>query len=120
MQYGPEGTTADEGRQDIHALSFSAAGSAEGEQMYVFVEPMPERAKDAASYQDLVVDVVTAVRDRLGMRPARVYLLKPRAIPMTANGKLRYPALCDAYTDGSLRADGKILPSWWKSSVRSS
>jgi acyl-CoA synthetase (AMP-forming)/AMP-acid ligase II len=84
-------------------------GGAEGEQMYIFVEPMPERAKDAASYQDLVVDVVTAVRDRLGMRPARVYLLKPRSIPITANGKLRYPALCDAYTDGTLRANGEIL-----------
>ena len=77
--------------------------------MYVFVEPMPERASDAGSYQDAVIDVVTAVRDRLGMRPARVYLLKPRSIPMTANGKLRYPALRDAYTDGSLRDEGKIL-----------
>jgi acyl-CoA synthetase (AMP-forming)/AMP-acid ligase II len=84
-------------------------GGAEGEQMYVFVEPMPERAKDSGSYQDLVVDVVTAVRDRLGMRPGRVYLVEPRAIPMTANGKLRYPALRDAYTDGSLREEGKIL-----------
>jgi acyl-CoA synthetase (AMP-forming)/AMP-acid ligase II len=84
-------------------------GSAEGEQMYVFVEPMAERARDPSSYQDLVVDVVTAVRDRLGMRPGRVYLLKPRSIPMTANGKLRYPALRDAYTDGTLRAEGNIL-----------
>jgi acyl-CoA synthetase (AMP-forming)/AMP-acid ligase II len=84
-------------------------GGAEGEQMYVFVEPMPERANDAGSYQNVVVDVVTAVRDRLGMRPGRVYLLKTRSIPMTANGKLRYPALRDAYTDGSLREEGKIL-----------
>jgi acyl-CoA synthetase (AMP-forming)/AMP-acid ligase II len=86
-----------------------ARGCAEGEQMYVFVEPMAERARDPSSYQDLVVDVVTAVRDRLGMRPGRVYLLKPRSIPMTANGKLCYPALRDAYTDGTLRAEGNIL-----------
>jgi len=84
-------------------------GGAEGEQMYVFVEPMPERGEDAGSYQDVVIDVVTAVRDRLGMRPARVYLLKPRSIPMTANGKLRYPALREAYMNGGLRAEGKIL-----------
>ncbi len=84
-------------------------GSAEGEQMYVFVELMPERTTDSGCFQDVVVDVVTAVRDRLGMRPGRVYLLEPRAIPMTANGKLRYPALREAYTDGSLRGEGKIL-----------
>jgi len=88
-------------------------GGSEGEQMYVFVELTPEQAKDTDSFQDLVVDVVTAVRDRLGMRPARVYLLEPRSIPMTANGKLRYPALREAYMDGSLRSDGKILfPSY--------
>ena len=84
-------------------------GGAEGEQMYVFVEPMPEHAQEASSYEDMVVDVVTAVNDRLGLRPGRVYLLEPRSIPMTANGKLRYPALCDAYTDGTLRETGKIL-----------
>jgi acyl-CoA synthetase (AMP-forming)/AMP-acid ligase II len=84
-------------------------GGTEGEQIYVFVELMPDPATDSGSYQDLVVDVVTAVRDRLGMRPGRVYLLEARSIPMTANGKLRYPALREAYTEGSLRSEGKIL-----------
>jgi hypothetical protein len=43
------------------------------------------------------------------MRPGRVYLVEPRTIPMTANGKLKHVALRASYLDGSLRAEGKIL-----------
>jgi acyl-CoA synthetase (AMP-forming)/AMP-acid ligase II len=85
----------------------------EGEQMWVFVEPNGDSAKDAEAYDDMVIDVVTAVNGRLGMRPGRVYLLEPRSIPMTANGKLQHAKLRNSYLDGSLRASGKILhPSY--------
>ena len=43
------------------------------------------------------------------LRPGRVYLVEPRSIPMTANGKLKHAALQASYLDGSLRAEGKIL-----------
>jgi len=84
-------------------------GGPEGEQMWVFVEPNVEQAKATEAWDDMVIDVVSAVHGRLGMRPGRVYLLEPRSIPMTANGKLKHAALRTSYLDGSLRAAGKIL-----------
>ena len=75
----------------------------------VFVEPTGDRAKEAEAYDDMVIDVVVAVHGRLGMRPGRVYLVEPRSIPMTANGKLQHALLRASYLDGRLRADGKIL-----------
>ena len=84
-------------------------GGPEGEQMWVFVEPNVEQAKATEAWDDMVIDVVSAVHGRLGMRPGRVYLLEPRSIPMTANGKLKHAALRTSYLDGSLRDAGKIL-----------
>jgi acyl-CoA synthetase (AMP-forming)/AMP-acid ligase II len=84
-------------------------GGPEGEQMWVFVEPGGEMATATESYDEMVIDVVSAVHGRLGMRPGRVYLVEPRSIPMTANGKLKHAALRASYLDGSLRANGKIL-----------
>jgi acyl-CoA synthetase (AMP-forming)/AMP-acid ligase II len=84
-------------------------GGTEGEQMWVFVEPNVEKAQAAEAYDEMVIEVVSAVNGRLGMRPGRVYLLEPRTIPMTANGKLKHAALRTSYLDGSLRDEGKIL-----------
>ena len=84
-------------------------GGTEGEQMWVFVEPNGEKAKATEAYDEMVIEVVSAVHERLGIRPGRVYLLEPRTIPMTANGKLKHAALRASYLDGSLRADEKIL-----------
>jgi acyl-CoA synthetase (AMP-forming)/AMP-acid ligase II len=84
-------------------------GGTEGEQMWVFVEPNGDRAKEIEAYDEMVIEVVSAVQGRLGMRPGRVYLVKPRSIPMTANGKLQHAALRTSYLDGSLRTEGKIL-----------
>jgi acyl-CoA synthetase (AMP-forming)/AMP-acid ligase II len=84
-------------------------GGTEGEQMWVFVEPNVEKAKATEAYDEMVIEVVSAIHGRLGMRPGRVYLLEPRTIPMTANGKLKHAALRESYLDGSLRESGMIL-----------
>ncbi len=84
-------------------------GGTEGEQMWIFVEPNVDKAKSTEAYDEMVIEIVSAIRGRLGMRPGRVYLLEPRTIPMTANGKLKHAALRNSYLDGSLRAEGKIL-----------
>jgi len=84
-------------------------GGTEGEQMWVFVEPNVDMAKMSEAYDEMVIEVVSAVHGRLGIRPGRVYLLEPRTIPMTANGKLKHAALRDSYLDGSLRAEKKVL-----------
>jgi acyl-CoA synthetase (AMP-forming)/AMP-acid ligase II len=84
-----------------------------GEQAYVFAEI---RGGDSLAEPDrraLIIEIVRRVHARLGIRPGRVYLLRPRSLPLTHNGKVRHRALRDSYLDGSLREAGAILfPDW--------
>ena len=81
-------------------------GNLEGEQAYLFAElrkPLPEEACG-----ELALAIVAKVHDQLGLRPGRVYLVKPRTIPRTYNGKIQYPLLRSRYLSGALRAEGLI------------
>jgi acyl-CoA synthetase (AMP-forming)/AMP-acid ligase II len=93
-------------------VRFSAAlgidrGHLEGEQAYVFAElrrPLPE-----AMSAELNLAIVERIHHELGLRPGRVYLVRPRTIPRTYNGKLQYPLLKTRYLNGELRAEGQIV-----------
>ncbi len=82
-------------------------GRLEGEQLYVFAEIRPRTAE--GDRPEVVRTIVERVHRRLGLRPARAYLLRPRAIPRTANGKIRHSELRERYLDGRLRSEGRIL-----------
>jgi len=84
-------------------------GGPEGEQAWIFVELRPADSARSKSYGDMVVEVVRAIRNRLGRRPGRVYLLRSRAIPMTHNGKVQHLRLRRDYLAGTLRAEGRIV-----------
>lgn len=86
-------------------------GGAEGEQVYVFIElhARKSRWRDPDQLVELTVEVVQKFKQTFGFNPGRVYLLKPRAIPVTPNGKIRYPQLKDRYYSGSLKTDGLVL-----------
>ena len=82
-------------------------GRAEGEQAYVFVEV---REKNVLEWgYELTLQIVEAIHERLGIRPARVYLVKPRTIPKTHNGKIQHVKLRELYTSGVLHEQGLIL-----------
>jgi acyl-CoA synthetase (AMP-forming)/AMP-acid ligase II len=88
-------------------------GDEAGEQVYLFAEARGGDSLPEADRRALVTDIVRRVHARLGVRPGRVYLLRPRTIFLTANGKVRHQALKQAYLDGSLRAAGSVLfPDW--------
>jgi acyl-coenzyme A synthetase/AMP-(fatty) acid ligase len=84
-------------------------GRAEGEQAYVFAELRRAKPPPLEDLEEMARQVVVSFHERLGLRPGRVVLLAPRAIPLTANGKLRHAALRRAWLDGTLRAEGRIL-----------
>ena len=84
-------------------------GRTEGEQVYVFAEVRPTSEAAEGRHRDLAVEIVDRFRRRLGFRPGRVVLVKPHAIPLTHNGKLRHARLRERYLDGSLRREGRIL-----------
>jgi acyl-CoA synthetase (AMP-forming)/AMP-acid ligase II len=89
------------------------AGGPEGEQMYVFAELSRPGGYGEPDFQDLAIDVVQAIHAHLGVRPGRVYLLRPHAIPITANGKTQHAKLREQYVSGELRASDAILfPSY--------
>jgi fatty-acyl-CoA synthase len=82
-------------------------GRTEGEQVYVFAEVRGRPVAEA--HQATAVAIVGALHAELGLRPGRLYLVKPRAVPRTANGKLRHAELKSRYTGGRLRQEGWIL-----------
>jgi acyl-CoA synthetase (AMP-forming)/AMP-acid ligase II len=97
----------------IEGVRYSAAvgidrGRVEGEQAYVFVEM--RKKEDIVEWgYELILQIVQAIHNRLGIRPARVYLVKPRTIPKTHNGKIQHVLLREMYLNGTLREEGLIL-----------
>ncbi len=80
-----------------------------GEQVYVFAEVRPAPDAAAERHRAQAVEIVERFHRQLGFRPGRVYLVKPHAVPLTHNGKLRRGRLKQRYLDGSLRQEGRIL-----------
>lgn len=101
----------------VEALSFvrrAAAvgvdrGRAEGEQAYVFAELRRAKPPPPDELRELARQAVEAVYERLGLRPGRVFLVRPRTIPLTPNGKLRHGDLRAAYLAGDLAVSGAIV-----------
>jgi acyl-CoA synthetase (AMP-forming)/AMP-acid ligase II len=99
---------------NIGAVRYSAAigidkGRIEGEQVYVFVEVRDGDTQTENDLHDIVIQIVSNIHNRMGFRPARVYLLRPKSIPKTHNGKIQHQKLKEKYLDGSLSEDGQIL-----------
>jgi acyl-CoA synthetase (AMP-forming)/AMP-acid ligase II len=86
-------------------------GNTEGEQVYIFIEVKLDRSQmhQEEVLTGLIVDVVQRFHLAFGFRPGRVYLLKPRAIPITFNGKIKYLQLKEEYVSGTLMEKGLIL-----------
>ena len=81
-------------------------GTLEGEQVYVFAEVRGGRPE---AWEETVIEIVEAIHARLGLRPGRVYLLKPHGIPRTYNGKIQHVHLKEQFVSGKLKENGLIL-----------
>jgi acyl-CoA synthetase (AMP-forming)/AMP-acid ligase II len=84
-------------------------GRDEGEQAYVFAEIRDGEGLSTGELHKMALQIVADFYERMGFRPARVYLLKPRTLPLTHNGKLQHGRLKEMYLDGTLRRQGSIL-----------
>lgn len=84
-------------------------GGLEGEQVTIFAEIQRARSKSEQDREEMVVEIVGRFYDRFGFRPGRVYLVKPRTIPQTANGKLQHQRLKGRFEGGELHQEGLIL-----------
>ncbi len=98
----------------LPAVRYSAAvgidkGRIEGEQAYVFAEIRNGETMSERTLQDVVVAIVKKFHSQLGFRPGRVYLVKPKTVPMTYNGKFQHSRLKKMYLDGTLFEKGQII-----------
>ncbi|MDH3525277.1 MAG: hypothetical protein OES32_16995, partial [Acidobacteriota bacterium] len=57
----------------------------------------------------MAVQAVAEIRAELGLGPGRLYLAKPRTVPLTETGKIRHAELRERYANGSLAASGQLL-----------
>ena len=85
------------------------SGGPEGEQLWLFAELSRPGGYSEPEFYDAAVEVVQAIQAQLGIRPGRVYLLRPHSIPLTYNGKTRHAELRDLFQSGNLRASNAIL-----------
>jgi acyl-CoA synthetase (AMP-forming)/AMP-acid ligase II len=76
-------------------------GGIEGEQVYVFAEIRDTILE--SEYHEMALQMVADFHTHMGFRPARVYLLEPRSIPLTHNGKIQHTRLREMYLGGDLR-----------------
>jgi acyl-CoA synthetase (AMP-forming)/AMP-acid ligase II len=88
------------------AVGVEPAGRSEGELPFLFVEVGGRRA---APLGELARRVVATVRAHLGAGPARVVLVRPGTLPLTANGKLRRAELAALWRGGALAREGRLL-----------
>lgn len=84
-------------------------GRLEGEQTYIFAEIRKHTSMSREDLQDIVVSIVSELHAKLGFRPGRVYLVKPKTIPITYNGKYQHRRLKEMYLVGELVQNGQIL-----------
>jgi len=84
-------------------------GGPEGEQIYAFVELAARAARSEPNFREMAVQAVAEIRAELGLGPGRLYLAKPRTVPLTETGKIRHAELRERYANGSLAASGQLL-----------
>lgn len=95
------------------SVRYSAAigvdkGRIDGEQVYIFAE-VEATTMQRADLEAISIDIVRRFHSQLGYRPGRLYLVKPKTIPMTYNGKVRQADLKKEYLSGNMVKRGQIL-----------
>ncbi len=86
-------------------------GRAEGEQVYVFIEAKLKKSQlqNKDELMNLTVEIVQKFNETFGFRPGRVYLVEPRTIPITANGKIQYLLLKEQYLNKTLEKEAALI-----------
>ncbi|MEM7342858.1 MAG: AMP-binding protein [Chloroflexota bacterium] len=97
----------------VFGIRYTAAvgidrGRTEGEQVYIFAEIRDPEA-DTTTLEKRLIEIVQRIHDQLGFRPGRVYLVKPKTIPLTHNGKLQRGLLKERFLSGQLADEGLIV-----------
>lgn len=96
-----------EGVRRVAALGVTHAGTGM-EQLLIMAEYSRNSISPDEGYR-LVTNMVERIHSHFGQRPARIFLLRPKSIPLTPNGKQRYSHLKDVYLNQQERFRKLIL-----------
>lgn len=99
----------EESLETLPGIRQAAAIGMDDGQLILFAETRWRHLPGREEGKDLIISIVGRMHDHFGIRPARVYLLRSKAIPMTHNGKKQHVTLKKMYETGALRAENKIL-----------
>ncbi len=86
------------------AVALPPSESRSTETIVVLIEP--ERLDEAESIAGAVAQ---RIRQSLGFAPERVIAVRPRSIPITANGKIRHDVLRGQLADGTFASDSIVF-----------
>lgn len=98
----------EESVEEVPWVKFAAAlgirrGKDGDEQLTVFAETRWRQLPSPEAGKDLTIAIVRQIHDRFGLRPAKVFLLPPKSIPFTFNGKKQHNLLEQWHTSGALK-----------------
>lgn len=80
-----------------------------GESLLIFAEIQKFQCPTVDLCRDMVISIVNRVYSHFGVRPGKVFLLKPKSLPRTPNGKLQHAKLKELYVKHRIRLDKWIL-----------
>ena len=80
-----------------------------GETLYIFAETKWGKIANPDEYHTMAITIVQEIYRHFGLRPGCVYLLKPKTLPFTPNGKLQHAILKNLYVNNFLELEKKIL-----------
>jgi hypothetical protein len=85
------------------------------EQVYILSEILYAETLTESELHEFTLEIVGWIHHWMGYRPGRVYLLKPRAIPLTLSGKIQYVRTLEQYLNGEcMNSDNINYPDYEK------
>jgi acyl-CoA synthetase (AMP-forming)/AMP-acid ligase II len=80
-----------------------------GEHLFVFAEYIHSKCAEPEICHLLAIQIVKRIYNHFGLRPAGIYLLKPKSLPKTPNGKKQYFRLRSEFINRSPGLMSRIL-----------
>lgn len=80
-----------------------------GESLFVFAESRWQECPTVNSCHDLALNIVEQIYNHFGIKPGRVYILKPKTLPFTPNGKLQHTLLKEQYLNNLQQLNTYVL-----------
>lgn len=68
-----------------------------GESLYVFAEYRSRHRDVVENCHEVAVEIVQKINAHFGIKPGRIFIVKPKTLPRTPNGKLQHSSLKNTY-----------------------